>query len=171
MAIYIEKLKKSDALHLLDFECVNRRFFEEMIPTRGDEYYVPEIFNKKLAALLDEQFQGVSQFYLIKDQDQKILGRINLVDFDKSREVCHLGYRIGEAHTRQGIASRSLSLLLQSLKDTDISLIKAKTTTNNIASQKVLEKNGFVKVKTSAERFELNDERVNFINYELTNAE
>ena len=34
-----------------------------MVPTRGDEYYTPEIFNNKLIALLDEENKGVSQFY------------------------------------------------------------------------------------------------------------
>lgn len=168
MNIFIEKLQKSDAVNLLQFELENRIFFEKMVPTRGDEYYTPETFNERLAALLDEQIQGVSQFYLIKDRNQKILARINLVDFDENRKVCHLGYRIGQEHTRKGIASKALALLLESLIDTPIRVIKAKTTTNNIASQKVLEKNGFEKVDTSDEQIEINKQKVNFIFYKWT---
>ncbi|KON90118.1 acetyltransferase [Sporosarcina globispora] len=168
MDIFIEKLQKNDAVNLLQFELENRIFFEEMVPTRGDDYYTPEIFNERLAALLDEQIQGVSQFYLIKDRNQKVLGRINLVDFDEYQKVCHLGYRIGQEHTRKGIASKALALLLESLIDTTIRVIKAKTTTNNIASQKVLEKNGFEKVDTSDEQIEINKQKVNFIFYKWT---
>ena len=168
MTILIEKLQKKDAVNLLQFELENRIFFEEMVPSRGDEYYTPEIFNDRLAALLDEQIQGDSQFFLIKDRHQRVLGRINLVDFDEYREVCHLGYRIGQEHTRKGIASKALALLLDSLSDTNIKIIKAKTTTNNIASQKVLEKNGFVKVNISDEQYEINEQKVHFINYKWT---
>lgn len=165
MNIFIEKLQKKDAVNLLQFELENRIFFEEIVPSRGDDYYTPEIFNKNLKALLDEQIQGISQFYLIKNRKQNVIGRINLVDFDEYQRVCHLGYRIGQEHTRKGIASKALALLLESVTDTTIRVIKAKTTTNNIASQKVLEKNGFEKVETGDEQIEINNQKVNFIFY------
>ncbi|MEC2056033.1 GNAT family N-acetyltransferase [Peribacillus psychrosaccharolyticus] len=169
MTILIEGLSKRDAEDLLEFELKNRIFFEEMVHSRGDEYFTPDVFNNILAALLDEQFQGLSQFYLIKDRTKNGLGRINLVDFDEFRKVCHLGYRIGQVYTKKGIASKALAILLESLTDTTIEVIKAKTTTNNIASQKVLEKNGFEKiVGTSDEQFEINDQKVNFIFYKWT---
>lgn len=165
MTILIDGLQKRDAEDLLEFELKNRNFFEDMVPSRGDEYYNPDVFNKNLIALLDEQFQGLSQFYLIKDNKQ-ILGRINLVDFDEYRKICHLGYRIGQEHTKKGIGSKALAILLESLTDTNIEVIKAKTTTNNIASQKVLEKNGFEKMEgTSNEQVEKNTYKVNFIFY------
>jgi len=43
--------------------------------------------------------------------------------------------------------------------------IKAKTTTNNIASQKVLEKNGFKYIETSDEEFEMNGQKLKFMHY------
>lgn len=46
MDIYIERLQVVDAEGLYKFELENRKFFEEMVPTRGDEYYNPEIFKK-----------------------------------------------------------------------------------------------------------------------------
>lgn len=168
MSICMEELQRSDAVNLLEFELENRGFFEEMVPTRGDEYYTPEIFNKRLIALLDEQLQGISKFYLIKNNEHRIVGRINVVDFDKNLKSCHLGYRIGKEHTGKGMASKALALLLASLVDTNIEIIQAKTTTNNIASQKVLEKNGFEKVDTTGEPIEINEQKVNFMYYTWT---
>ena len=168
MSICIEELQKSDAENLLDFELRNRVFFEETVPTRGDEYYTPEIFNKRLVALLDEQLQGISRFYLIKNKEHRIVGRINVVDFDENLKSCHLGYRIGEEHTGKGVASKAIALLVGSHLDPNIEVIHAKTTTNNIASQKVLEKNGFEKVVTTGEPFAFNGQKVNFINYTWT---
>lgn len=169
MDIFIEKLHIRDAEDLLKFELENRTFFEEMVPTRGVDYYTPNIFNKKLEALLDEQFQGVSYYFLIKDRDNSIIGRINLVDIDESRKVGHLGYRIGQVHTGKGIASKALTLLLESISDKEIKLIEAKTTTNNVASQKVLEKNGFERLDRSDKQFEMNGQKVSFVYYRWTN--
>ncbi|MBS4190220.1 GNAT family N-acetyltransferase [Bacillus sp. FJAT-49705] len=167
MEVFIEKLQVTDAENLYNFELENRTFFEEMVPTRGDDYYNPEIFRKRYVALLEEQAQGISYFYLIKDKDHSILGRINLVDIDKSQKIGHLGYRVGQAHTGKGFANKALKLLLETIPDKDIVQIKAKTTTNNIASQKVLEKNGFKRVATSSEEFEMNGKKLNFVYYTL----
>ena len=70
MDIYIEKLQVTDAEDLYKFELENRKNFEEMVPTRGDDYYNPEFFKKRHEALLEEQVQGDSYFYLIKDKDR-----------------------------------------------------------------------------------------------------
>lgn len=44
MNIVIEKLKVTDIESLYEFEIENRIFFEEMVPSRGDDYYIPEVF-------------------------------------------------------------------------------------------------------------------------------
>ena len=43
-----------------------------------------------------------------------------------------------------------------------------KTTTNNIASQKVLNKNGFERIGTDNEEFEMNGQKINFVHYTWT---
>lgn len=168
MDIFIEKLQDTDAEGLYKFELDNRTFFEEMVPTRGDDYYNLEVFKKRHEDLLEEQVQGGSYFYLIKDKDSSILGRINIVDIDKSQKTGHLGYRVGQAHTGKNIATKALKLLIETVTDIEIKQIKAKTTTNNIASQKVLEKNGFDEIATDDKEFEMNGQRLNFVYYILT---
>lgn len=80
MNIFIEKLHVADEENLFNFEFENRTFFEEMVPTRGDEFYNPENFKKIHETLLEEQVNEDSYFYLIKDSERSIVGRINLVD-------------------------------------------------------------------------------------------
>jgi len=167
MNIFIEKLHVTDAEDLFNFELENRTFFEEMVPTRGDEFYNPETFKKRHETLLEEQVKGGSYFYLIKDKDSSILGRINLVDIDESDKIGYLGYRVGQAHTGKGIANKALKILVETVIGEDIKQIKAKTTTNNIASQRVLEKNGFERIDTSIEEFEMNGQRLSFVYYVL----
>ena len=166
MDIFIEKLDVTDAEDLLNFEVENRIFFEEMVPTRGDEYYNLATFKKRHEALIEEQVIGSSYCYLIKDKDSlKILGRINIVDIDKKNG--YLGYRVGQEYTGKGIASKALELLLAIVSDDEINQIKAKTTNNNIASQRVLEKNGFKKMCTSNEEVKLNGQSLSFVYYVL----
>lgn len=168
MDVYIERLQVTDAEGLYKFELENRTFFEEMVPTRGDDYYNPEIFKKRHEALLEEQVQGGSCFYLIKDKDSSILGRINLVDIDEFHKIGHLGYRVGQVYTGKGIANKALKILIETVTDQGIKQIKATTTTNNIASQRILEKNGFEIIATSSEEFEMNGQKLGFVYYALT---
>lgn len=111
MNIAIEKLKVTYIESLYEFEIENRTFFEEMVLSRGDDYYIPEVFKVRNESLLDEQVKGLSFFYLIKDENNSILGRINLVDID-SDKIGFLGYRVGKIHTGKGIAKKALKFLL-----------------------------------------------------------
>ncbi|MFB4166795.1 GNAT family N-acetyltransferase [Virgibacillus sp. JSM 102003] len=168
MDITIERLHSTDAGKLYEFELENRDFFEGMVPSRGDDYYDFETFKKKTNALLDEQAQELSYFYLIKNKDGSILGRMNLVDIENG--LGHIGYRVGKAYTGKGIANTALKLLLDVINNNQgIKQVSAKTTTNNRASQKVLEKNGFKYIATSDEEFIMNEQKVKFVYYLLTN--
>nr|WP_245301549.1 GNAT family N-acetyltransferase [Virgibacillus natechei] len=97
------------------------------------------------------------------------MGRVNIVDIDESRKIGHLGYRVGQVHTGKGVAKRALKLLMELVTDLDIKQIEAKTTTNNIASQKVLENNGFEYIESSDEEFEMDGQKLNFVYYLWTN--
>lgn len=165
MKISLTKLHITDAESLFAFELKNRAFFEKMVPTRGEEYYDFERFKNNHENLLNEQAQGISYFYLIKDEEDAIIGRINLVDIDKPQNLGYLGYRIGQAYTRKGIASKALQLLLETVTSKGVKQIKAKTTTHNIASQRVLEKNEFQHIATDEEEFEMNGQKLQFVYY------
>ncbi|MCF6409666.1 GNAT family N-acetyltransferase [Pseudalkalibacillus salsuginis] len=169
MDILIEKLNGTDAKALYKFELENRAFFEKMVPTRGDDYYKPGIFRIRHESLLKEQAEGISYFYLIKDENGSILGRINLIDIDETQKFGYLGYRVGQHHTGKGVAKKALKLLLETAIEQGIKHIKAKTTTNNIASQKVLEGNGFKQTASNDEEFEMNGQNLKFTNYIWSN--
>lgn len=76
---------------------------------------------------------------------------------------------MGQIHTGKGIAKKALKLFLNTIVDLDIKEVEAKTTTNNIASQKVLEKNGFEHTETSDKEFEMNGQMLKFISYKWIN--
>lgn len=166
MDMKLSLLAAEDAELLLDFELENRKFFESMVPGRGDAYYQPEIFQERHGSLLDEQRRGESLFYLIKDLEGGIMGRINLVDINRQERQGELGYRVGEAHIGKGVAAKGLRLLLAQLPATGIDRVKAKTTEENIASQRVLEKNGFQKTKEPIDKLAEEGQWPPFIHYQ-----
>ncbi|MEC1180508.1 GNAT family protein [Metasolibacillus meyeri] len=165
MKITLGKLEYIDMKDLYEFELENRTYFEKTVPSRGDDYYHFETFKRKNEELLKEQMQELSYFYLIKNEGGQIVGRINLTDIDKNQHLGHLGYRVGEAYIGKGIANQALQLLLATIEDKGIQQIAAQTTTNNIASQKILEKNGFTYIRTSDEVFEMNGQSLKFVYY------
>jgi [ribosomal protein S5]-alanine N-acetyltransferase len=165
LEISINSLRESDAQELFKFEKNNRLFFEQMVPSRGEDYYVFETFQLKHRELLAEQEEEKSRFYLIRDNSGNIVGRINLVDIDTTNDIAEVGYRVGKEYGRKGIGVKALKLLLET--EVSVKKIKAKTTTNNIASQRVLEKNGFKQVYISDDEFEMNGQKLQFIDYLL----
>ena len=165
MNIIIEKLQDEDLEKLFEFELENRAYFEEMVPDRGEDYYNFETFKQRNKALINEQDQGLSYFYLIKSEEGLVLGRMNLVDIEKSKGLGHIGYRVGKAYIGKGIANKALKLLLETAGQLGIRQISAKTTTNNIASQKVLGKNGFQYIATADEEFKMNGQLLSFVYY------
>ncbi|WP_179295631.1 GNAT family N-acetyltransferase [Bacillus sp. FJAT-45350] len=162
MSIRLEKLTEQDGQSLFAFEKQNRSFFETMVPSRGDEYYIYENFERGLKALVEEQLEGTSLFYLIKDESNLILGRMNVVDIEKEDQSGSIGYRIGEAFLKKGIASKALAILLHEAKEHKIKQLYAKTTIENVGSQKVLEKNGFLQIG------KVDSNGITFIQYELS---
>ncbi len=79
---------------------------------------------------------GLAEFYGFKDHVHKI----------------SVGYRLLERHWGKGIATQTVSMMVDYLyQKTDIEIITASTMIENIASAHVLEKNDFLKVVSAVE--------------------
>lgn len=78
--------------------------------------------------------------------DDIAIGAIGLhPQTDVSCKNAELGYWIGKKHWGQKIMSRAITQMLDyGFKNLDITRIYARPYPNNIASQKILEKNGFI---------------------------
>jgi ribosomal-protein-alanine N-acetyltransferase len=79
--------------------------------------------------------------------DEKVVGSITL-DKGKGAHSCkaELGYVIARKYWGNGLATQAIHLAIQhGFKDLDIERIEAFVDPANIASQRVLEKNGFTK--------------------------
>ena len=139
----LERLRADHAEAVLAFELANRAYFATSISDRGDEYF--ETFTERHRALLAEQDAGVGAYYVLVDDDGAVLGRFNLVFVGDG--VAQVGYRVAQQATGRGVATaavRDLCLLASSRHG--VSTLRAATSHENVASQRVLLNAGFVEV-------------------------
>lgn len=145
MNISIKLLDHSCMEKLLEFELLNKDFFEKTCPPRGDSYYDVNNFKDIIEELISQQEKGLVYMYIIYNKLNQIVGRVNLVDVKREHDnKAELGYRIGEIHQGNGYATQAVNLILkEAYKNHSLHKVIAGTSSKNIASQNVLIKNGF----------------------------
>lgn len=142
--ISLELLSEENSLDVYFFEKENREYFERNLPPRPANYFDLEGFKEITRELLREQENHDVYMYLIRDTQGVMVGRINLSVLENNRKTAELGYRIGENVTNLGYASEAVKLVLEKAFTTyGFNRIIAGTAIGNLASQRVLLKNGF----------------------------
>jgi ribosomal-protein-alanine N-acetyltransferase len=136
-------LQADHAPAVLAFELANRAYFAAFISDRGDEYF--DQFAERHDALLAEQEAGSGAYYVLVAEDGSILGRFNLYRVEDG--TAELGYRVAENAAGRGLATATVRELcgLAAARH-GLRTLRAATSHDNVASQKVLAKAGFVPV-------------------------
>jgi [ribosomal protein S5]-alanine N-acetyltransferase len=139
----LQRLRGDHAVAILAFEVANRAYFAASITDRGDEFF--KHFSERHVACLAEQDAGTSIFHVLLDEDGTVVGRFNLYNVeDRAAEV---GYRVAENVAGRGVATSALRELRRlAVEQYGLETLRAATTIENVASQRVLEKAGFVSV-------------------------
>jgi ribosomal-protein-alanine N-acetyltransferase len=139
----LQQLQADHAPAVLAFERANRAYFAASISDRGDEFFdqFPDLFSASLA----EQPVGRCAFYVLVADDGSVLGRFNLYDLKDG--TAKLGYRVAQQVAGRGVATRSVRELCRiAAARHALRTLRAATSHDNAASQKVLAKAGFVPV-------------------------
>lgn len=129
---------------VLAFETANRGYFAASISDRGDEFF--ENYPQRHHELLAEQQAGRRASYVLVDADDgAVVARFNLVFVDEG--VAEVGYRVAQRVAGRGVATAGLSELCRLAASAHgLKTLRAATSSENLASQKVLLKAGFVHV-------------------------
>jgi [ribosomal protein S5]-alanine N-acetyltransferase len=139
----LQRLRADHGPAILAFELANRAYFAASISDRGDEFY--DQFTEQHNALLAEQETGTCAFHVLVGEDGSILGTFNLRDIEDG--TAELGYRVAQRAAGRGVATATVRELSQlAAARYGLRRLRAKTTRDNVASQKVLAKAGFVPV-------------------------
>ena len=139
----LKRLHAGDAPAVLAFELVNRAYFAAFVSDRGDEFF--DQFDDRYGALLAEQEAGIGAYYVLVAEDGSVLGRFNLYDVKDGAAV--LGYRVAQHVAGCGVATAAVRELCRlAAARHGLRILRAATSRDNAASQRVLAKAGFVPV-------------------------
>jgi ribosomal-protein-alanine N-acetyltransferase len=137
----LQRLRADHAQAVLAFELANRAYFATFIADRGDEFF--DQFTERHNDLLAEQEAGSCVFHVLVAEDGTVLGRFNLFDLEDGTAV--LGYRVAQQVAGRGVATATVRELCEiAAAQYGLRTLRAATSYDNVASQKVLTKAGFV---------------------------
>ena len=136
----LQRVRADHAQAILAFELANRGYFAASISDRGDEFF--DHFTDRHSELLAEQEAGTAAFYVLVGDDRSILGRFNLYRIKDG--TAELGYRVAQDVAGRGVATATVRELCRlAAAEYGLRTIRAVTSCDNVASQKVLKKAGF----------------------------
>ncbi|MEV0694923.1 GNAT family N-acetyltransferase [Streptomyces sp. NPDC050388] len=139
----LKPLHAGHAPAVLAFELAHRAYFAASISDRGDDFF--DQFTDRYNASLAEQEAGICAFYVLVAEDGSVLGRFNLYDLEDG--TARLGYRVAERVVGRGVATATVrELCRMATARHGLRTLRAATSHENAASQKVLAKAGFVPV-------------------------
>jgi [ribosomal protein S5]-alanine N-acetyltransferase len=139
----LQRLRADHAPSILAFEKVNRAYFAAAVSDRGEEFF--EHFPERHEARLAEQDAGTGAYYVLVADDGSVLGRFNLILVEDG--VAELGYRVAEQVAGRGVATAAVrEVCLLAAAQHGLRTLRAATSHQNTASEKVLLKAGFTPV-------------------------
>ena len=169
--ISLELLSEENSLDVYFFEKENREYFERNLPPRPANYFDLEGFKEITRELLREQENHDVYMNLIRDTQGVMVGRINLSVLENNRKTAELGYRIGENVTNLGYASEAVKLVLEKAFTTyGFNRTIAGTAIGNLASQRVLLKNGFTFSRSIENDFQMHNEWIHTAVFDITRS-
>lgn len=125
----------------------NREFFAPWEPIRGDEYFTVDGQSKVISAALDQHEHGSTLPHVILDGSGRVVGRITLNEIVRGPlQSCSLGYWVGADDNGRGFATEAVHDIVRvAFEELGLHRIQAGTLLHNVRSQRVLERNGFVR--------------------------
>lgn len=131
---------------LTELVTANREFLAPWEPIRDEGYFTVEGQHALIHAAIERHEEGTTVPHVILDAG-RVVGRINLSNIVRGPfQSCSLGYWVGSADNRRGVATAAVRGIARvAFEDLGLHRIEAGTLLHNVASQRVLERNGFVR--------------------------
>jgi [ribosomal protein S5]-alanine N-acetyltransferase len=139
----MQRLRADHESAVLDFERANRKYFAESISDRGDDFFAH--FDDHFRELVAEHVAGVGIYHVLVENDASVVGRFNLYRVENG--TAEVGYRVAQRVSGRGVATAGLRNLCRlAREDYGLRTLRAATSIENIASQRVLANAGFTAV-------------------------
>ncbi len=140
-------LHPDDATVLTRMEQEDRGFFAPWGPAREESWFTEDGQREEIRARLEQQRLGLCLPHVVLDDAGAIIGRITLNTIVRGAfQSCSLGYWVRSSANGRGHATAATAIMLRTaFGDLGLHRVEAGTLLHNAASQRVLERNGFVR--------------------------
>jgi ribosomal-protein-alanine N-acetyltransferase len=135
-----------DAAALAELQQANREFLAPWSPERPPRYFTVPGQRQAIAEALAQRESGTALPLVILCEGA-VVGRVTLSGISRAPlQSCHLGYWLGEGYTGRGLATAAVGEILDiAFGELGLHRVEAGTMPDNVRSQAVLERNGFVR--------------------------
>jgi [ribosomal protein S5]-alanine N-acetyltransferase len=160
-----------DAPALAELLRANRAFLAPWEPQRDDVYFTDAGQRADIELALARHKQGNALPCVILDQAGAVVGRITLNGIVRGAfQSCSVGYWLSAAATGRGLATTALrEVMADAFGELGLHRIQAETLPHNLASQRVLERNGFVRIGMAPTYLKIAGRWQDFILYQVIN--
>jgi ribosomal-protein-alanine N-acetyltransferase len=140
-------VRADDVPRLTELVRTNRLFLAPWEPRREADYFTLTGQRMLVAGALDLFRQGRTVPHVIVDDAGAVVGRVTLTNIVHGAfQSCNLGYWVAQSHNGRGLATEAVASMLEvAFSDVGLHRVEAGTLLHNVASQRVLEHNGFVR--------------------------
>lgn len=134
-----------DAAALASLLRANREFLSPWEPERSEEWFTLAGQQVVISSVLYQEQGGTAAARVVLDACGKVAGWIAATGIVRGAlRSCALGYWVDEAHNGQGLATAAVGEMLElAFGPLGLHRVQAETLVHNVASQRVLERNGF----------------------------
>lgn len=143
----IRPLQSDDAAELADVYARNRHFLAPFEPDRDDSFFTPTGQQARLQQSLDAARRGLGFRFAIVD-DGRVVGTVVLEQIVRSAsQSATVGYWVDRTCSGRGLATDAVADAIEFARsELQLHRLEAPTRVDNLASQRVLAKNGFDRI-------------------------
>jgi ribosomal-protein-alanine N-acetyltransferase len=125
----------------------NRDFLAPTSPPRPEGFFTLDGQRAGIQSGRAEHRRGTKLPHVILTGDGEVAGRITLNEIVRGPfQSCHLGYWVGAEYNGRGLATGAVREIIRvAFEELGLHRIEAGTLLDNVPSQRVLERNGFIR--------------------------
>ena len=140
-------LDPADAPALLEIACEDAAFFAPWEPLHDDRWLTEAAQLEVIQEKLDQHRLGLGLPHVVLDDAGEIVGRVTLNNVVRGAfQSCSVGYWIRSAANGRGHATSAVRTMVRTAFDElGLHRVEAGTLVHNVGSQRVLERNDFVR--------------------------
>ena len=137
-----------DVPALAELVRASRDFLAPWEPARGEDYFTAGGQRTVIQNALTQHAAGTALPHVILDDAGRVAGRITLSGIvHGSFQSCSMGFWLGTAATGRGLATAAVRHIIDvAFAELGLHRIQAETLLHNVRSQRVLRRNGFVRI-------------------------